>query len=140
MGRIPDTALFNLCTLQEWVWDLFFEQIEPLAGEACGVCHVFVPSGLGPLVSSCLQSSYPRLRPLCRPAHIPYVAGVGNHEKFYNYSSYLTRFSNPAPWGGTGSQPDKAVFWFGFDYSLGAEEEARAGKERGGGIVGQKTR
>ncbi len=31
-------------------------------------------------------------------ANILYTAGVGNHEKFYNFSSYLTRFRNPAPW------------------------------------------
>jgi predicted MPP superfamily phosphohydrolase len=67
---------------QQWVWDLWFQLIEPFA------------------------------------AKVPYVAGVGNHEKFHNFSSYLTRFRNPAPWGGQSSHLEDAVFWFSFDYGL----------------------
>eukprot|EP00698_Gefionella_okellyi_P004933 TRINITY_DN14556_c0_g1_i1.p1 TRINITY_DN14556_c0_g1~~TRINITY_DN14556_c0_g1_i1.p1 ORF type:complete len:503 (-),score=73.79 TRINITY_DN14556_c0_g1_i1:44-1552(-) len=48
-------------------------------------------------------------------AYTPYMTGVGNHERFYNFSSYLNRFSMPAPWGGEG---DTAKFWFSFDLGL----------------------
>lgn len=47
---------------------------------------------------------------------IPYMAGVGNHERFYNFSSYLARFRNPLPWGGTPDNIESAVFWFSLDY------------------------
>ncbi|EGD77773.1 hypothetical protein PTSG_08863 [Salpingoeca rosetta] len=67
---------------QEFVWDMWAQQVQPLA------------------------------------ANIPYVAGVGNHEKFFNYSSYLARFKNPEPWGGSPSAIDNATFWFSFDFGL----------------------
>jgi len=51
-------------------------------------------------------------------ANIPYVTGVGNHERFYNYSAYLNRFRNPSPWGGDPSHIADAVFWFGIDYGI----------------------
>eukprot|EP00052_Salpingoeca_macrocollata_P016710 m.134920 g.134920 ORF g.134920 m.134920 type:complete len:528 (+) comp20146_c0_seq3:81-1664(+) len=57
-----------------------------------------------------------QMQPLA--AYIPTVYGVGNHEKFYNYSSYLARFQNPYPWGGSPHEPDSCVFWFSFDYGL----------------------
>jgi acid phosphatase type 7 len=50
-------------------------------------------------------------------AQVPYVAGVGNHEMFYNFSSYLHRFQNPPPWGYDPTYPnevDHAKFWFSF--------------------------
>ena len=49
---------------------------------------------------------------LCEPfaGHTALMAGVGNHEKFYNYSSYNTRYRLPK------KTPDQPNFWFSFDY------------------------
>ena len=44
----------------EWIWDLWGQQIEPLA------------------------------------AHMPYMTGVGNHEKFYNWTAF-THLPNRRP-------------------------------------------
>jgi hypothetical protein len=42
---------------------------------------------------------------------------VGNHEKFFNFSSYLNRFSMPSPWGmAVPGDLNSAKFWFSFDY------------------------
>lgn len=49
-------------------------------------------------------------------ASVPYMTGVGNHEKFYNYSSYLARFQMPSPWGG--DPAGEARFWFSVDYGF----------------------
>lgn len=62
---------------QELVWDAWSTQVEPLA------CRL-----------RCAHIAY-RLA-----AQIPYVAGVGNHEKFFNFTSYFNRFRNPSPWYG----------------------------------------
>jgi len=51
-------------------------------------------------------------------ANIPYLTGVGNHERFYNFSAYFNRFRNPAPWGGDPAHLENAVWWFGLDYGL----------------------
>ena len=51
-------------------------------------------------------------------ANIPYITGVGNHERFYNFTAYLNRFRNPAPWGGDPAHLDNATFWFAVDYGL----------------------
>lgn len=47
---------------------------------------------------------------------IPYMIGVGNHERFYNYSSFLARFRQPLPWGGSPDDIDNAIFWFSLDF------------------------
>ena len=58
----------------EWIWDLWGQQIEPLA------------------------------------AHMPYMTGVGNHEKFYNWTAFTHRYHMPTANGGNGN------FWFSYDY------------------------
>eukprot|EP00163_Fabomonas_tropica_P016716 TRINITY_DN2985_c0_g1_i1.p2 TRINITY_DN2985_c0_g1~~TRINITY_DN2985_c0_g1_i1.p2 ORF type:complete len:277 (-),score=49.14 TRINITY_DN2985_c0_g1_i1:57-887(-) len=48
-------------------------------------------------------------------SHIPYMTVVGNHEHYYNYTSFLTRFSMPKPWGAP-SATTGHVFWFSLDH------------------------
>jgi len=64
----------------EAIWDLWAEQVQPLASE------------------------------------ILYMTTVGNHEKFYNFSSYLARFRQPDPWGGVPQDPNNQTFWYSYDY------------------------
>lgn len=61
----------------EWIWDLYFWQIEPLA------------------------------------SRIPYMAGVGNHEHYYDYASFQARFRMPSDQSGGNTN-----FWFSHDYGL----------------------
>jgi len=44
--------------------------------------------------------------------HIPYMAGVGNHEHYFNYSAFLNRFHMTGE--ETGGYQN---FWFSYDYS-----------------------
>jgi hypothetical protein len=41
-------------------------------------------------------------------ANIPYMFSVGNHEKYYNFTSFKTRYTMPS--NGNGN------FWYSFDY------------------------
>jgi len=60
----------------EYFWDLWGEQIAPLAN------------------------------------HIPYMTSVGNHEKYYNFTSYKARFQMPGEVSGGIDD-----FYFSYDYS-----------------------
>lgn len=44
-------------------------------------------------------------------AKTPFMPGVGNHEKYYNYTAYVNRYILPT------SPGSGANFYFSFDYS-----------------------
>lgn len=47
-------------------------------------------------------------------AHVPYMVVVGNHEHYYNWTSFRNRFRMPGFFpGGYGGNES---FWFSFDY------------------------
>ena len=43
-------------------------------------------------------------------AYIPFMPGVGNHESYYNYTAYTSRYVLPRSYEG------QTNFWFSFDY------------------------
>lgn len=43
-------------------------------------------------------------------AYIPFMPGVGNHESYYNYTSYMTRYVLPREYVG------QTNLWYSFDY------------------------
>lgn len=45
-------------------------------------------------------------------SHIPYMVTVGNHESYYNFTSYVARFQMPAQPGSVGA------FWFSFNFGF----------------------
>jgi len=63
------------------IWDLFVNQIEPIASQ------------------------------------IPYMTAVGNHEKYYNYTSYRTRFFMPSKTNPTEFERDEN-FYFSLETNL----------------------
>jgi len=54
-------------------------------------------------------------------AYIPYMVSVGNHEKYYNYTSFINRFHMPGDRPGDirtdpKAPPSNANFFYSFDY------------------------
>ncbi len=43
---------------------------------------------------------------------VPYMTGVGNHEKYYNYTSFQNRYTMPRTPG------SDTNLWFSFDYGF----------------------
>jgi predicted MPP superfamily phosphohydrolase len=62
---------------------------------------------------------------------MPYVTPVGNHERFFNYSSFLHRFQMPS----AGSK-GRTNFWWSFDFesihftSISTEDDLSVGSEQ----------
>jgi len=50
-----------------------------------------------------------QMQPLA--ARVPYMFAVGNHEHYYNYTSFSTRYSMPSKLSG-----GRGNFWYSFDY------------------------
>ncbi len=43
-------------------------------------------------------------------AYTAFMPGVGNHESYYNYTSYFNRYRLPR------NKPNQTNLWFSFDY------------------------